>query len=246
MSNDLDLELPELLATEWEWGFELPPAWTFQWVCYSIIDMWTQKWEYQGSEIISKKVRIGFEFSDDDDKIHTIHKEFTLSFGWKSKLRQFIDAWNWWETKMTNEEAKWFNVYTLLNKETTINIVRKKSAKWTEYADIGWLSPRIKKIELHTRKNKNFFIHLSEKFFNEEAFETLPNFIKEKVQESPEYKALYWIVDLEDQETEIQKQIRESKPVTKDEAEWVFSNEEANWKSFTNEIKKVNDNPFGE
>lgn len=245
MSNDLDLELPELLATEWEWGFELPPAWTFQGVCYSIIDMWTQEWEYQWNPIVNKKIRVGFEFADDEDKIHTIFKEFTLSFGWKSKLRQFIDSWNWGETKMTNEEAKGFNVYTLLGKEATINVVRKKSAKWTEYADIGGLSPRIKKIELHERKNKNSFLHLSEKYFNADVFDKLPNFLKDQIQNSPEYKALYWITDIDEQEKEIAKEI-EQKQVSQKEAEDVFSEDEAIWKAFVNEPKKVEDNPFGE
>jgi hypothetical protein len=77
-------------------------------------------------------------------------------------------------TPMTNEQAKTFNVYTLLNKECTINLVIKKSAKGSEYADIDGLAQRIKKIALHERKAKTSFLHLSEKYYNPELFETLP------------------------------------------------------------------------
>lgn len=225
-NNDLvPLDMPELLATEWGWDYELPPAWTWQWVCYSVIDMWTQEWEYQWSTIISKKIRIGFEFADDEDKIHTIHKEFTLSFGWKSKLKQFIDAWNWWMTPMTNEQAKWFNVYSLLSRECSLNVVHKKSkTKNTDYADIGWLSPRIKKIALHERKNANMWLHLSKQYFNEDVFELLPQFLKDNIQKSPEYLAIYDLTPLAIQEAELHREAQANKATTAsvEDAEDIF------------------------
>lgn len=208
--ENTDLVMPELLATEGWSEYELPPAGTFQGVCFSIIDLWTQIEEFEGNKKEAKKIRIGFEFADDDDNIHTIYKEFTLSFGWKSKLRQFIDAWNWWQTTMTNEEAKWFNVFTLLNKEATLNVVRKKSKNGKEYADIGWLSPRMKKIALHERKQKTFYLYLDEKYFNNEVYENQPQFIRDKIDQSPEAKKLFGIEDVEKTNDEFEKELEQA------------------------------------
>ena len=223
--EDTIMDMPVLLAEETGAGYELPPAGTWQGVCYSVIDLGTQKEEFEGTIKDAHKVRIGFEFSadteDEEEKIFTIHKEFTLSFGGRSKLRQFIDAWNGGETTMTEQEAKGFNVYSLLGKEASVNIVRKKSAKGKEYADIGGLSPRIKKLALHERKNENTWLHLSDKYFNEEVFDKLPNFVKEKIQEGKEYRAMYGLETLSEQEVNMKKEA-ETKEETPESAAAIF------------------------
>lgn len=205
--ENMDMVLPELLATEWEGWFELAKAGTYQWVCFSVIDMWTQTESFEWNEKQVKKIRIGFEFADDDDNIKTIFKEFSVSFGSKAKLRQYIDAWNGWNTPMTNEEAKGFNVFTLLNKEATINIVVKKSKNNKEYNDIWGLSPRIKKIELHERKAKTHYLSLNEKFYNQETYDSQPQFIREKIELSPEFKKLFGITDIEEANAEFEKEL---------------------------------------
>ena len=102
-----------------------------------------------------------------------------------------------------------------------MNIVRKKSAKGKEYADIGGLSPRIKKLALHERKNENVWLHVSEKYFSDEVFEKLPNFIKDRIQESKEYKAIYGIETLAEQEVNMKKEA-ETKEVTSESAAAIF------------------------
>lgn len=219
------MDMPVLLAEETGAGYELPPAGTWQGVCYSVIDLGTQKEEFEGTIKDARKVRIGFEFSadteDEEEKIFTIHKEFTLSFGGRSKLRQYIDSWNGGQTTMTEQEAKGFNVYSLLDKEASINIVVKKSAKGKEYADIGGLSPRIKKLALHERKNENTWLHISEKHFNEEVFDKLPNFLKEKIQEGKEYRAMYGVETLSEQEVNMKKEA-ETKEASPESAAAIF------------------------
>ena len=108
---------------------------------------------------------------------------------------------------MTNEQAKTFNVYTLLNKECSINLVIKKSAKWSEYADIDWLSQRIKKIALHERKNPVSWLHLSEKYFNEEVYKMQPQFVKDKIDSSPEAKKIFWVDNIEKANEEFEKEL---------------------------------------
>lgn len=206
----MDLVLPELNASEGGWDYVLPPSGTWQAVIYSIIDCGTQEEEYQWEKKTAHKIRIWFEFADDDDKIHTVHKEFALSFNGKSKLRKFVDGMNGGNTPMTNEQAKTFNVYTLLNKECTINLVIKKSTKWSEYADIDSLSQRIKKIALHERKNKTSFLHLSEKYFNQELFDSLPWFVREKIELSPEYAKLFWIENVAQANEEFEKELAQA------------------------------------
>ena len=224
--SDITDFVPELLAVETGSDYEMPPTGLWQGVCYSVIDLWTQKETFEGETKDAHKVRIGFEFSAEinaetgEEKVFTIHKEFTLSFGGRSKLRQFIDSWNGGETKMTNEEAKGFNVFSLLGKEVSLNIVEKTSAKNKKYVDISSLSPRIKKIALHTREKENTYLLLNEKYFNEETFDKLPNFIKEKIQLSPEYKKMYWIETLDEQESNMKEEAKTT--VTVADAQNVF------------------------
>lgn len=211
MENEvMDLVLPELNASEGGWDYVLPPSGTWQAVIFSIIDLGTQKEEFQWVEKDMHKIRIGFEFADDDDKVHTVFKEFGLSFNSKSKLRKFVDGMNGGNTPMTNEQAKTFNVYTLLNKETTINLIIKKSAKWSEYADIDSLSQRIKKIAIHERKAKTNFLHLSEQHFNQEVFDSQPQFVREKIEASPEYAKLFGIENVAQANAEFEKELKQA------------------------------------
>lgn len=244
--ENMDLEIPELNAGEWGWDYVLPPSGTWQAVIYSIIDLWTLKEEFQWVEKDVHKIRIWFEFSDDDDNVHSVFKEFALSFNNKSKLRKFVDWMNWGMTPMTNEQAKTFNVYTLLNKECSINLVIKKSAKWSEYADIDWLSQRIKKIALHERKNPVSWLHLSEKYFNEEVYKIQPQFVKDKIDSSPEAKKIFWVDEIEKANDEFEKELnkptqwktiseveastekfrQQSQEISEDEAKQVFTSTE--------------------
>ena len=220
------MDMPVLLAEETGAGYELPPKGMWQGICYSIIDLGTNYWEYQWKPTVQKKFRIGFEFSADteteQDKIFTIHKELTLSFWETSKLRELIDSWNGWQTTMTDQEVKWFNVYSLLGKEASINVVYKKSkTSWKDYADIAALAPRISKIPLHTRVNQNTWLHISEKYFNQEVFDALPRFLQEKIEVSHEYRKMFGIETLAEQEVNMKKEA-ETKEATPESAAAIF------------------------
>lgn len=209
--ENMDLVMPTLNASEGGWDYVLAPSGTWQAVIFSVIDLGTQKEEYQGVKKEAHKIRIWFEFADDYDKIHTIYKELSLSFNSKSKLRQFVDGMNWGTTPMTDEQAKTFNVYTLLWKEATINVVHLKSKSTDNpYSDIASLSPRIKKIALHERKAKNTYLHLSEQFFNQDVFDSQPQFVREKIEQSPEAKKLFGSESVEEANEQFEKELEQA------------------------------------
>jgi hypothetical protein len=99
----------------------------------------------------------------------------------------------------------------LLNKEVSINVINKKSKSSNkEYADIAWLSQRIKKIPLHERKAKTSFLHLSEKYYNPELFETLPWFVREKIEQSPEWQKLHGVENVAEANAEFESELAQA------------------------------------
>lgn len=110
--------------------------------CYMVVDLGTAKNDFDGK--MKHQVLLGFELSDhrdvferDGKKIEsarTINKFLTLSMNEKASLRKVIGAWR--GKNLTDEEAKEFDLFSLVGKAALINITHKDSASGPK-ADIG-------------------------------------------------------------------------------------------------------------
>jgi len=210
---------------------EIIPEWVYPARCISVIDLWTQKLTFNNKEKEVHQVRFDFEIPsleveyEDQETWETVKTcrviwiNLTASLSWKAKLRKLLESWRW--KKFTKEELEWFNLWKIVWKTCQVQVIH--SEDW-QYANLENVMPLMKGIEVPTtdRKPYIFEIQTNEKWepvwFDEDVFEELPEWIQEKIQESKEFKKLYWIEDLDEQEKAIEKEIEEKKQAKKETA----------------------------
>lgn len=165
--------------------------------CYQMIHVGTNKETIQGTEKILNKVRIAWEFPTElhvfkeemGEEPITISKEYTLSMHEKSTLRKDLKSWR--GKDFTEEEAKAFDVTKLIGVPCMINVIHKKSKDGTRtYEEIASISPLMKGQAETMPKPFNLPTVLSYDDWKESIFESLPDFFKEKIMTSTEYKEM--------------------------------------------------------
>lgn len=160
--------------------------------CYQMIEIGTVKEEFEGVAKLQRKVRLGWELPTemrvfDEEKGEqplVISGEYTISMHEKSKLRAFLQSWR--GVAFTEDEAKAFDITKLLGVPCMLNIIHKITPNGT-YANIASISPLPKGLKCPEQINPTFV--LSYDNFDYAKFISLPEFIKNKMDDTPEMKA---------------------------------------------------------
>ena len=163
--------------------------------CYSMIELGTIKGTYMGEDIESHKVQITWELptekkvfkEDKGEQPFSISKEFTLSMHEKANLRKMLEGWR--GKGFTDEEAKCFDITKLLGKPCMLSIIHKTSAQGKQYAVISSIATVPKGMTVPEQINKTF--ELSFLDFNKDNFESLPDWLKDKIKGSKEYRRTF-------------------------------------------------------
>jgi hypothetical protein len=165
--------------------------------CYQMIELGTITEPYLGEMKTSKKVRIGWELpletkefkQGEGQKPYVISKDFTLSMHEKATLRKFLESWR--GKAFTEEEAKKFDITKLLSAPCMMSVVEEvKEGK--SYSKISNVSTMPKGMVCPDQVNETFV--LSYDAFDFDKFNTLPKFIKEKMEKSVEFKKISDVV----------------------------------------------------
>jgi hypothetical protein len=173
--------------------FVLIPAGNHIARCYGMVQIGTVKEEtgiYAGKE--SHKVRISWETPHECHDFgkglqpFAIHKEFTLSMNEKATLRKMLESWR--GKAFTEEEAERFDITKLLGKPCMINVIHKTSGKGSTYPDISSLATLPKGLECPEQVNQT--MELSFDNWKQHIFDSLPDFVKDKIKKSKEYAAM--------------------------------------------------------
>jgi hypothetical protein len=165
--------------------------------CYSMVHIGTIQEEFQGEKKTMNKVRISWELptelkefkQGEGEKPYVLSKEFTLSLHEKSSLRAFLKSWR--GKDFTEDEAKSFDVTKLLSVTCMLSVGHKES-KGKVYAEINSVSPTIKGFNVPAQINPSFELNYDN--FTMEAFMTLPEFIRKKMEGSLEFKKIQNLV----------------------------------------------------
>jgi hypothetical protein len=174
---------------------ELIPAGTYAARCYQMIEIGTVKENILGSEKTLHKVRVGWELptetrvfkEENGEQPFVISKEFTLSMNEKANLRKSLESWR--GKGFTEDEAKGFDITKLLGQPCMLNIIHKPSKDGSRhYEEIAGIMPMPKGMQCPPQVNKSFV--LSYDRFDLTLFESLPDFIKDKMKLSAEYVAM--------------------------------------------------------
>lgn len=173
--------------------FVLIPAGNHVARCYGMIDIGTVKEEqgiYAGKE--SHKVRISWETPLECHDFgkglqpFAIHKEFTISMNEKATLRKFLQSWRGKE--FSEDEAKRFDITKLLGVPCMLNVIHKTSASGNTYADISSVGTLPKGFVCVDQVNPR--MELTYDNWNQGLFDSLPDFIKDKMKKSKEFAAM--------------------------------------------------------
>lgn len=133
-----------LIASGSNKEFKLTPEGSHMAVCFRVIDLGTQRWEYQGEPQIGRKVLIGWELhgeADDGTPLKTdegfplgVSKTYTLSLGRKANLRADLESWR--GKGFTEQELAGFDIGQLLGQVCMITIKHTKKNDKT-YANVA-------------------------------------------------------------------------------------------------------------
>lgn len=174
---------------------ELVPAGNYVARCYSMIHIGSIVENYQGKDNVLNKVNITWElplekriFNEEiGEQPMVISKEYTLSMNEKANLRKDLESWR--GKGFTEEEVKSFDVTVLLGKPCMINVIHKTSSSGNEYAVISGITNLPKGMECPDQINKTFQFNFSDNF-DIVTLDNFPDFLKEKIKRSEEYKSL--------------------------------------------------------
>lgn len=172
---------------------ELIPAGNYIARCYQMIEIGTVKEDYMGVPKMLHKVRIGWELPDElrvfdpakGEQPLVISKEYTLSMHEKATLRNDLKSWR--GKDFTEEEAKCFDITKLLGVPCMLNIIHKqgKTDPSKTYEQISGITPLPKSVKCPPAINS--LSVLSYDSFDFDLFNSLPDFLKQKIQGSEEY-----------------------------------------------------------
>jgi hypothetical protein len=172
------------------------PAGAYAARCYSIVDLGTREEVIQGNAKVLRKVRVTFELpterrvfnEEKGEQPCVISKEFNLVLSEKSTLRAFLRSWR--GKDFTEAEAKAFDVAKLIGAPCLLNIIHVagKANPSRMYDEISSVSPLPKGMVCPPQENPSFEFSLDE--YDQAAFDSLPNFLKEKVSGSFEFRDL--------------------------------------------------------
>lgn len=157
-------------------------AGTYMGRCYQMIHIGHVLETIQGTEKKLNKVRLGFELPTEiqaNGKPATLSQEYTLSMSTKSNLRKMLESWR--GKKFTDEEAKRFDITVLLGIPCSITVIVNDKG----YENISAITTMMKGSTPPKQINANQELNYDD--FNEELFNDLPDFIKDKIKRSDEY-----------------------------------------------------------
>lgn len=165
--------------------------------CYQMVQIGTVEEEYKGQKKSVPKAILGFEFPTElnvftpekGEQPYALSKEFTLFMNDKANLRKFLESWR--GKGFSEEEAKKFDISVLIGKPCMINVIHKENSSGNMRAIIQSVAPLTKGVTCPPQINPT--ILLSYDNFDNSVFEALPNFIKEKMEKTPEYKKIMCI-----------------------------------------------------
>lgn len=177
------------------------PAGTHLARCFAIVDCGTHDKEWQGKSRKKHEVRISWELPletavfnpDKGEQPHSIHKTYTLSLSEKAALRHDLE--NWRGRPFSEAELEAFDVAKLLGVpcQVTITHVEKNGNTYanvtavTSVPKIKGADGKVRQMEVPEQVNASVEYSISE--HNQQVFDKLPQFLKDIIQSSDEWKA---------------------------------------------------------
>lgn len=183
-----------LIATGSNKEFKPVPEGSHMAACFRVIDLGTQRWEYQGEPQVGRKVLLAWELhgeADDGTPLITdegqplsVSKKYTLSLGKKANLRADLESWR--GRAFTGDELNGFDIGQLLGAPCMITIKQEKKGEKT-YSNVASVTrfPAALKDRKPAPENKLQLFDVNAPDMR--VFEVLPEWIKEQISQCQEW-----------------------------------------------------------
>lgn len=169
--------------------FEQPPVGSHVARCIKIIDIGTQKGEYQGQPNYKRQVIIAWELptelittGDYAGKPFSVSKFYTASLSEKANLRK--DLANWRGRDFTPEELQGFDSKNILGKACMLSVIHNDKKK----ARVSGVMQIPKGLQVPEQVNETLFFSLDA--FDQKVYDSLSDGYKRMIELSPEYQHL--------------------------------------------------------
>ena len=164
--------------------------------CYSMIEIGTVETEFNGEKKKAHKVNITWELPTETAIFHddrgpepfVVSKTYTLSMHEKSTLRKDLESWM--GKGYTDEEAKRFDITKLLGQPCILSVIHQpgKTDPTRNYVVISSISKMMKGQQCPDQFNPTRVLSFDD--FNWEVFESLSDYMKDKIKSSEEFQKL--------------------------------------------------------
>ena len=184
-----------LIATSKGGDFEKPPVGVFPAVCVQVIDLGTQKNEYEGKVSTPRQVRIGWELTGSDKlgsgashtmadgKPFLVTEIYTLSLGEQANLRAILEGWR--GRPFTDDELDGFDISALLGKGCLLDIIHKAKKNGSTKAKVNSVKRWASEDKAPVPVNKEIMFDLTA--FDPAVYNGLSDWLQQKIAQSPEY-----------------------------------------------------------
>lgn len=161
-------------------------------VCVGVVDLGEQYSEK--FKKYSNDVKIIWELSgetvevDGEQKPRQLSRDFTVSDSKKSKLRQFLSSWN--GKQYADEEFRELDIFDQLGKACQLSVVLSESG---EYANVDAVMGLPKGIPSPSPVSP--LVRWDMDQWDDKLFQTLPDWMQEKLKKSTQYQKLHTPTD---------------------------------------------------
>jgi hypothetical protein len=176
-----------------EGNFEQTPAGTFVARCFRFVDLGSHEQVFQGeSKGLKRLVLISFELPTElmsDGRPFTIAKRYVWSTHEKANLRKDLEAWRGQKFNERDFGPGGFDIRNVIGKTCTLTIVHNERDGST-YSNIASIGAAMKGMVIPEQINPSVYVSLLPSRFDQAAFDTLSDKIKETIKASPEWESL--------------------------------------------------------
>lgn len=166
--------------------FEQPPVGTHIARCVKVIDIGTQKGEFQGKATFKRQVIIGWELPDElmtegnyAGQPFVVSRFYTASLSEKANLRK--DLANWRGRDFTEQELAGFHAKKILSTGCMLSLTLNDKGK----VRVTGVMALPKGTKMPPQVNPNVYFSLDE--YDQEAFDSLSEGYQKFIKASPEY-----------------------------------------------------------
>ena len=168
------------------------PAGTHIAICVKVIDLGTQRVEWQGDVKLQHKVLLAWELVDEqltDGRPVTHSQRYTLSSSDKSTLRKHLEGWRGKKFSDAELGPGGFDIKSVLGKPCSL-IVSHNTRGDRVYANTDGIGPVPKSVKVGAPQNAPIYLSLEPSQFDPAVFAGLSEGLKQVIMASPEYSRL--------------------------------------------------------